>query len=270
MSTISTSNSSLPPELVAWLDQRAEPDREAVDENGYPVFLDDSDGVPLETYWHARQFPMLIEILECHRRGRNDFVCGGNMFIYFSAEQARNKHYRGPDFFLVNNVPRLPMRRYWAVWKENFRYPDLIIELMSPTTRDEDLTTKFEIYERTFPTREYIAYDPLREELLAWRKVDGVFQRIELDANGRVFSEEAGLYVGRWRGQYAGYEDTWLRFFDRDGSVCPLFRELEAARADEAAKAADEMAKAANAEKARADALAAELARLKAQQQNPA
>jgi Uma2 family endonuclease len=263
MSTISSSNSSLPPEFVAWFNQRPQPDREAVDENGYPIFLDDSDGVPLETYWHAVQFPMLIEIINVHRRDRSDYFCGGNMFIYFSAEQARNKHYRGPDFFLVNNVPHEPMRRYWAVWKENFRYPDLIIELMSPTTRDEDLTTKFKIYEQTFPTREYVAYDPLNQELLAWRKVDGVFQPLELDGNGRVFSEEADLFIGTWRGPYQGYVDTWLRFFDRHGNVCPLYGELEEAKADAAAKAAE-------AEKARADALAAEVARLKAQLQNPA
>jgi Uma2 family endonuclease len=134
MSTVQNPNSPLPTNFVAWLNglnERPKRDRDAVDEHGYPLFLDDSDGVPLETYWHVLQIPLLIECIDTHRQGRHDYTCGGNMFIYFSAQQARNKDSRGPDFFLVNNVPREPMRKYWAVWLENFRYPDLIIELMS-------------------------------------------------------------------------------------------------------------------------------------------
>jgi Uma2 family endonuclease len=252
MSVVQNSNSPLPPELFAWPSPK--PDRDAVDENGYPIFLDDSDGEPLETFWHVLQIPLLIEGIDAHRRGRRDYFCGGNMFIYFSAEQARNKDYRGPDCFLVNNVPREPMRRYWAVWLENFRYPDLIVELMSPTTRDEDLGTKYRIYEQTFPTREYVAFDPAKDELFAWRKIDGVFQPLDADEQGRVFLEEAGLSIGRWRGRYHDYDDVWLRFFDREGNVVPLLSE----RADAEKERAD-------AESDRAEALADEVARLKAQ-----
>src|SRR5207248_1628430 len=133
------------------------------------VPLVESDGEPLESHWHVLQISLLIEVLTYWFRDRSDFYVGGNMLIYFSEEQARNRDYRGPDFFFVDGVPRLPMRRYWAVWQEGGRYPDVIIELLSPTTATEDRTTKKALYERTFRTQEYFCYDPQTEQLEGWR-----------------------------------------------------------------------------------------------------
>ena len=64
--------------------------------------LPTEDGEPLESGWHRSEINLLIESLRHHWRGRTDFYCGGNMFLYFSEKQARNLDYRGPDFFLVN------------------------------------------------------------------------------------------------------------------------------------------------------------------------
>ncbi len=288
------------------------PDRDAVDENGYPVYLDDSDGEPLETNWHVDAFLALIEGIFSHRAGRTDFYCAGNMFIYFNAQQARNKDYRGPDFFLVNDVPLNPIRDYWVVWKENGRFPNLVVELMSKSTRDTDLTTKFDIYEKTFTdTREYVAYDPMTDELFAWRKVKGKFRPLDADEHGRIYLEEAGLSIGRWQGFYHGHDQLWLRFFHKNGGVVLFNHEWQAARANSEVLRANSEARRANsealransealranseaqranveaeraeaalaranaeahlaaAEKARADALADEVARLKAQLANP-
>jgi Uma2 family endonuclease len=102
------------------------------------VPLVETDGVPLESHWHVLQIALLIELLAYWFRDRDDYYAGGNMFLYYSEEQARNRDYRGPDFFYVDGANRLTMRRYWAVWQEGGRYPDLIIELLSPTTAAED------------------------------------------------------------------------------------------------------------------------------------
>ena len=48
-------------------------------------------------------------------------------------------------------------------------YPDVIIELLSPTTAKEDRTTKKRIYEQTFHTSEYYLYDPDTQQLEGWR-----------------------------------------------------------------------------------------------------
>ena len=98
------------------------------------VDLIETDGEPLESDWHRAAIALLIEIVSWLFRERSDYYVGGNMFIYYSEEQARTRKYRGPDFFYVDGVKRLPQRPYWVVWREGGRYPDVIIELLSKKT----------------------------------------------------------------------------------------------------------------------------------------
>jgi Uma2 family endonuclease len=215
------------------------------------VELDESDGEPLESHWHVLQIGLLLDALAWWFRGRDDYYAGGNMFIYYSEEQARTRRYRGPDFFYVRGVKRLPIRRYWVVWLEDGRYPDLIIELLSPKTAKEDRTTKKELYERTFKTHEYFCYDPLDERLEGWRLRDRLsYQPIDLDERGWMWVEGLGLWLGPWQGTYQGYEAVWLRFYDPSGQLVPLHGEAAAQRADTAEQ--------------RAETAEAELAQLKA------
>jgi Uma2 family endonuclease len=195
------------------------------------VRLAETDGVPLESHWHVLQIALLIELLAYRFRDRDDYYAGGNMFIYFSEEQARNRDYRGPDFFYVDGASRLPLRPYWAVWQEGGRYPDLIIELLSPTTAEEDRTTKRALYERTFRTFEYYCYDPQTEQLEGWRLGPRWrYRTISADERGWMEAEELGLWLGSWRGPYQGYEAVWLRFYDAEGRLVPT--RSEAAEAE--------------------------------------
>jgi Uma2 family endonuclease len=195
------------------------------------VQLVETDGVPLESHWHVLQIALLIELVAYWFRDRNDYYAGGNMFIYFSEEQARNRDYRGPDFFYVDGVSRLPMRPFWAVWQEGGHYPDLIIELLSPTTAEEDRTTKRALYERTFRTAEYFCYDPQTEQLEGWRPGSRRrYRAIPANERGWMEAEELGLWLGTWRGQYQGYEAVWLRFYDSEGRLVPT--RAEAAEAE--------------------------------------
>ena len=68
------------------------------------VELLESDGEKLETEWHRIVINLLLECLHNHLRGRNDYYANGNSFIYYSESQARNRDYRGPDFFFVWDV----------------------------------------------------------------------------------------------------------------------------------------------------------------------
>src|SRR5260370_594035 len=140
--------------------------------------LPETDGEPLESNWHRMAINFLIELAQCWLFPRQDFFAGGNMFIYFSMERFRNRDYRAPDFFFVNKVSPDPMRRYWAVWEENNKYPNAIIELLSPSTAQEDLTTKKDLYEKTFRTPDYFCYDPDTERLSGWHLVDQVYQAL--------------------------------------------------------------------------------------------
>jgi Uma2 family endonuclease len=259
------------------------------------VELIETDGEPLESDWHRLEMNLLIEVVTVHMGETTDFFVGGNMFIYFNEQQARDRDFRGPDFFFVRGVPLNPPRPYWAVWKERGKYPDLIIELSSPSTIKEDLTTKKDIYEKTFHTHEYICFNPFSGRLDAWRLIHHRFEPIVPDERGWLWCEELGLWLGPWRGKFQGKEDTYLRFYDKQGNLVPTIGEAEQAKASaeqakasaaqQQAKAAQQQAEAAQqqaeaaqqqaeaarlqaaTERKRAEAAEGELARLRAQSQ---
>src|SRR5262249_3404374 len=118
------------------------------------VELIETDGEPLESPWHWTAIVLLVDCVRSPLRGRVDYFVGGNMFLYYSEDQARNRDYRGRDFFFVDDVDGQRPRRWWAVWQEGGRYPNLVMELLSATTAEVDRTTKKDLYERTFRTPE--------------------------------------------------------------------------------------------------------------------
>jgi Uma2 family endonuclease len=212
--------------------------------------LRETDGEPLESWWHRAAIQLLIESVLAQFASRDDFFVGGNMFIYYSLRQARKWNYRGPDFFYVSGVNRQPMRPYWVVWEEEGCYPDVIIELLSPKTAKADRTTKKQLYERKFRTPDYFCYDPNSHLLEGWRLGNRGYEALTPNEHGWLWSEELGLWVGTWKGVYLTYDETWLRFYDRNGQLVSVPAEAEKQRAE--------------AEKQRAEAAVAELARLKA------
>lgn len=218
-----------------------------------PTDLISEDGVPLESDWHRLAMTLLIDSVTLHFSGRDDYFVGGNMFIYFNRQQARNRDFRGPDFFFVWDVPLNPPRPYWAIWNEGGMYPDVIIELTSPTTIKEDHGIKKDTYERTFKTSEYFIQNPDKKKLEGWRlNGDKRYQPIEPNDQGRLWSNQLELWLGLWKGKYQGKQGIYLRFFDKSGNLVPS-----------AAEQAEAQTARADAEKHRADAAEAELARLK-------
>ncbi len=236
--------------------------------------LVESDGVPMESHWHFKCTALLIEQIEEYLQGRTDFYVGGNMFIYFSPEQARNKEFRGPDFFFVWDTNREPMRKYWVVWDEGLKTPDVVIELLSSSTRQEDLGPKLRIYRDTLKVGNYFVFDPDQNVLEGWRLEKKKYVRIRPDERGRLYCDELELFLGSWPGVIGGNDAKWLRFFDKDGRMLPvpteqakaerLRAEAEKARAEAEKARAETETNRAEVEKARADAAEAEIARLKA------
>lgn len=203
------------------------------------------DGEPLDSNWHRIQMNLLIDVISqaMAERQKTDFFAGGDMFVYFSVEQAqsvREKHpyFRGPDVFFVANVDGRADRKAWVVWDEKGRYPDLIVELLSPSTARVDRTTKKALYEQTFRTPEYFLYDPETQALEGFRLLDGTYQPVKADRNpgreGRLWSGQLGLWLGRWQGRRTNLDATWLRLYDSDGRLIPTPEEAERERADAA------------------------------------
>src|SRR5262245_40819051 len=128
--------------------------------------LPETDGIPMDSPWHRAQTSLSIRLLTFRWQDREDFFVGGNMFLYYGLN--KGDQFAGPDFFYVSGVERRRPRLFWAVWDEGGRYPDLIIEYLSPSTAENDLTIKKTLYERTFRTPEYYCYDPATTHLDGW------------------------------------------------------------------------------------------------------
>ena len=228
------------------------------------------DGEPMDTPWHREQMNLLIHSLEQHWRDRTDFYVGGDMFVYYSLDQALNRDFRGPDFFVVFGVDKHTPRLSWVVWEEGGHAPDVIVEILSPTTAHIDRGVKMDVYARSLRTSEYFLYDPDANALEGWRLDGQSYARIAPEPDGRVWSVRLDLLLGPWDGAYGDRNTRWLRFFTRKGALVPTGEEAAVTRADAAtararaaaakARAADAKARAADAARALAEA---EIARLK-------
>lgn len=196
--------------------------------------LIDCDGEPMESDWHRDEVNLMIESVKWHFSDRTDFFVGGIMFIYFDVERVRNRNFRGPDFFYVSGRPLQPQRRWWALWQEAGRSPNTIVELISPTTEQEDRVTKFNVYEQSFRTPEYFLYDPDTQILEGFRMSSSRYMPLKPNEHGRLWSEELQLWIGTWRGTFHRNEATWLRFFRPDGQLVHTAQEAAERRADAA------------------------------------
>jgi Uma2 family endonuclease len=253
-----------------------------------PFELVYDDGEPLDSPWHRDQMTLALDLIRrvMEEQGRTDFYVGGNNFVYYSVDQAREvvleeeqggrkRAFRGPDVFWVGGVDSTRQRQAWIAWEEDDRLPDIILELISPKTAKNDRTVKKDLYARVFGTSEYFLYDPYRRKLEGFRlAAPGVYRPLTPDTQGRLRSDQLGVRLGLWHGVWKAQEADWVRLFRPDGSLVPTDEEQKEA-AIQRAEAASQRAEAEQqraetereqkeAERQRAERAEAELARLRA------
>lgn len=182
-----------------------------------------SDGMPMESQRHVLQMYLLMDPLWLAWADRQDVFVGGNMFVYYSVEQVRNREFLGPDVFVAVDVPRRE-RKSWVVWEEG-RAPNVVIELLSASTAAQDKGEKKQIYQERLRVPEYFWYDPGSGELAGFALRNGVYEPIEPDAQGRLISRQLNLALTRWQGVYAGVEALWLRWATLEGDLLPTQQE---------------------------------------------
>ncbi len=230
--------------------------------------LPTEDDIPMENAWHRMQMDLLIESLLYYWRNRNDFFVGGNMFLYYSIEQAQSvidgrPLYRGPDFFVVRGVDGSKPRDCWVVWQEGGRYPDLIIEFLSPSTADKDRTEKKQLYEQVFGTEEYFWYDPLTKELVGFELMSGRYQPLKPNHRGWLWSGVLEAWLGVWEGEYQRRHLAWLRMYDQAGNLIPTPAEAAQQMLEQERLRAEREQLRAEQERLRAEQAEAELQRLR-------
>jgi len=175
-----------------------------------------SDEPTLESDLHLRQIILLLTSLESLWQDRNDFYAMGNLSIYWSPKQIKRKDFLGPDFFVVLDTVRR-FRKSWAVWQENYKFPNVIVEVLSPSTARVDRGKKKILYQDKFRTPEYFWFGPYNLEFVGFRLQNGVYQRIEPNERGHLWSEQLGLYLG--------LNGKFLRYFTPEGELVPSSEE---------------------------------------------
>lgn len=173
----------------------------------------ESDEPPLESSLHLQQLLLLIKCLDWWWRDvikYNEYFAAGNMSIYYSPEQIKTKDFRGPDFFLVLDTANRD-RNSWVIWEEGGKYPNLIIELLSPSTAANDRSLKKQIYQDIFRTPEYFWFDPKSLEFAGFILIGGRYQPIEPNSQGLFWSQQLDLYLGIHEGK--------LRYFLPEGEL---------------------------------------------------
>ncbi|MEG4418022.1 Uma2 family endonuclease [Microcoleus sp. LAD1_D5] len=209
----------------------------------------ESDEHSVETELHLRQIILLLQCLEGLWRDRNNFYAAGNLTIYYCSKQLTSKDFRGSDFFVVLGTER-KTRKSWVVWDEDGKYPNIIVEILSPKTADIDKNFKKQLYQDTFRTHDYFWFDPETLELAGFHLVDGEYEAIAPNEFGHLRSQQLDLSLGICGGK--------LRFFTAEGELAPTPEEV----AETETQRAGQEAQRAGQEAQRADRLAAKLREL--------
>jgi Uma2 family endonuclease len=245
--------------MVNTIPQQTTPDPDGWNPPMPPTDLIFDDGEPLETNQHRVAMNVLIRSYQHYRAEQTDFFVGGNMFVYYSSTQVKNRDFRGPDFFVVLDVDGTRSRLGWVFWEEEGRYPDVIIELMSPSTAQVDVGAKKQLYDRVFKTQDYFVYDPFDpDSLRGWHR-NSSYREIVPDSRNWLWCETLGLWLGTWAGTIDRETLVWLRFYDTTGQLVLLPEEAAQQRAETEAQRAEAEAQRAESEHLRAERLAARL-----------
>ena len=142
-----------------------------------------------ETDTHRKQMTYLLDALADHFRDDPNVYVAGNLFVYY--REGDPTRVVAPDVFVVKGVSRLN-RRIYQVWKEE-KAPDVVFELTSRGTRQDDLGAKKGIYEM-LGVEEYFIFDPLGEylepRLVGFRLAEWGYQRM---AEEPLVSQVLGL-----------------------------------------------------------------------------
>lgn len=178
------------------------------------IIYPDTDGLPLPD--NLLQEPFFIEILatlKAFLEGLDVLVSGNTIIYYVEGDPSLSV---APDCYVALGVSRaaiLERHLTYRVWEAG-KFPDFVLEIGSPSTADNDLGPKRDLYAR-LGALEYWRYDPTGgdyygEPLVGEYLVEGEYRRFELvdDPDGLPRSHSPLLNLDlRW-------EEGRLRFYD--------------------------------------------------------
>ena len=189
----------------------------------------EESGLPDE--FHDHQPELLSVTLTLAGYSIDNFFTGKDLNLYYDVRHPN--WYKRPDWFLSVGVPRLyenkDMRLSYVVWQEGIS-PFVVVELLSPATRKEDLgeaqtspgvpPNEWTVYEQILRVPYYIVFDRYTDDFRAFKLNAGHYEALSLP-EGRFWLPELSVGLGLWQGKYKQVERLWLRWYDETGTWLP-------------------------------------------------
>ena len=214
------------------------------------VFYPDSDDEPLaETPAHVDAILYLLTAIRARFAGREDVYVAADSYLYYV--ENKPKFRKAPGIMVALGTHGRGSRRWFKTWEEGV-VPSVIFEVTSPSTFENDIEGKSNLY-AGLGVSEYYLFDPLSQTwdtpLVALRLVDGEYDKVDQGPDGGVDSPALGMRLVP------------------DGELLRLV-DIASGRAmsspDELVQRVEGAERQVAVERSRADDLAAEVARLKA------
>jgi Uma2 family endonuclease len=148
---------------------------------------------------------------------------------------ARNRnYYKRPDWFGVVDVPRKvdAGRLSFVRWQEN-QSPIIVVELLSPSTLEEDQgetergrtpPSKWEVYESILRVPYYVLFDRITSNFRMFELQGTAYEELFQE---RLWIDALGIGLGLWQGRFDEEERLWLRWYDAEGNWIPTIEELK-------------------------------------------
>jgi len=163
-----------------------------------------------ETSIHAKLISSFLQMLLYFFHGCEDVFLSTNLNLYYE-KGSPNKWY-APDILIAFGVPNHERTSY-QIWKETV-FPQVIFEVVSDKTWDNDIGKKYKDYEQ-FGVEEYYILDPefdfLPAPMLAFHRQD---ERLltALIADDRIFSPRLGLEIVRTENTFRLFNPNTNKF----------------------------------------------------------
>ncbi|OAD18695.1 protein containing DUF820 [Candidatus Thiomargarita nelsonii] len=190
-------------------------------------YYPDTDGKPIaESDFHRDPLFYLTEALNAHFREQAEVYVSGALMLYY--EEGNPNVFVAPDVFVVFGIPK-HNRRIYQTWIEG-KGPDVVIEITSHLTRQEDEEEKHTLYQR-LGVQEFFMYDPtsdyLQPPLRGQWLVEGTYQEMTTTqlTDGTLILPSCLL------GLQLRLENDLLRLFDpKNGEYLLTYSELVQSR----------------------------------------
>lgn len=140
------------------------------------IIYPSSDGQPMADSTVQYQWITKIQggIDALFRDNPNIFVAGD--LLWYPVE-GKPEICQAPDILVVFDRPKGDRRSYLQ-WRENNIAPQVVFEIQSFSDSQTKLNKKFAFYNR-YHIEEYYLYNPEENELLGWRRTEGLLDVID-------------------------------------------------------------------------------------------